>query len=451
MNKDRGIAGLVARTGKMVNIKDAYKDPRFNKEVDLQTGFITRSILCMPIMGRNGVLGVVQLVNKQNAPCFTTTDEVLFKTFSMYCALALHFSELQEQMKKFDSRNAIKTEMLTFHMHPCAHDMEYVMKSPDIEELPEGFETFSWYIFGSESVAPQLCLYMFRKLAGDAFINFKTSIEFILTIRKAYHPNPYHNFEHAFNVLHCMYNILLRNRGTFTLIEETALLIASLAHCADHPGLTNSFLKFIDHSITKLYNDSPMVHHSFQLTMFIINSIKLFSHFSPETFKELSQEIRTAILATDLRLYFKCRAEILNILSREEFDYMNVAHRILLKRLMMTTSDISGRCKPFNVAKRITENVYKEYCRQGDLEKSLGQIPSPKKDRDQQFLIPQNEIKFLSEVCLPCMELLVTLLHNCEDLARQSRELRDQWKEVIDLKDVKVWKPDDSIVYPNYK
>lgn len=55
--KEKGIAGTVARTGVHLNIKDAYNDPRFNKEVDTRTGFITRSILCMPIMGVDGVLG----------------------------------------------------------------------------------------------------------------------------------------------------------------------------------------------------------------------------------------------------------------------------------------------------------------------------------------------------------------------------------------------------------
>lgn len=55
--KERGIAGLVAKNGETVNIKDAYNDPRFNKEVDQKTGFITRSILCMPIMGIGGILG----------------------------------------------------------------------------------------------------------------------------------------------------------------------------------------------------------------------------------------------------------------------------------------------------------------------------------------------------------------------------------------------------------
>lgn len=57
MGKERGIAGLVASTGETVNIKDAYNDARFNKEVDQRTGFITRSILCMPIMGVDGILG----------------------------------------------------------------------------------------------------------------------------------------------------------------------------------------------------------------------------------------------------------------------------------------------------------------------------------------------------------------------------------------------------------
>lgn len=56
-NKGRGIAGTVARTGVILNVKDAYNDPRFNREIDEKTGFITRSILCMPIIDKEGVLG----------------------------------------------------------------------------------------------------------------------------------------------------------------------------------------------------------------------------------------------------------------------------------------------------------------------------------------------------------------------------------------------------------
>ncbi|CAM9635261.1 unnamed protein product, partial [Ectocarpus sp. 12 AP-2014] len=47
--KNKGIAGAVATSGHAENISDVYADPRFNKEVDLETGFQTHSILAMPV------------------------------------------------------------------------------------------------------------------------------------------------------------------------------------------------------------------------------------------------------------------------------------------------------------------------------------------------------------------------------------------------------------------
>lgn len=46
---DKGVAGYVATTGETVNIHDAYSDERFNRQVDIQTGYTTKTILCMPI------------------------------------------------------------------------------------------------------------------------------------------------------------------------------------------------------------------------------------------------------------------------------------------------------------------------------------------------------------------------------------------------------------------
>jgi GAF domain-containing protein len=45
----KGIAGYVATSGKLLNIKDAYSDLRFNREVDVQTGYTTHTILCVPM------------------------------------------------------------------------------------------------------------------------------------------------------------------------------------------------------------------------------------------------------------------------------------------------------------------------------------------------------------------------------------------------------------------
>lgn len=62
-----GIAGIVAETKEIINIKDAYKDKRFNGEIDLRTGYKTKLILSMPICNYEGdVIGVAEIINKIN-------------------------------------------------------------------------------------------------------------------------------------------------------------------------------------------------------------------------------------------------------------------------------------------------------------------------------------------------------------------------------------------------
>ena len=94
-----GIAGTVAKTGKTINIPDAYKDKRFNPAVDKQTGYRTRSILCMPMRSHDGsILGVIQVLNKLSGP-FTADDETLLDALSSQAALSLQNSELYTELQ----------------------------------------------------------------------------------------------------------------------------------------------------------------------------------------------------------------------------------------------------------------------------------------------------------------------------------------------------------------
>ncbi len=78
-----GIAGRVAMTGETLNVPDAYQEPAFNPEVDKQTGYRTRSILCAPIKDRMGqVFAVAQLLNKGgDGRPFPREDEKRFSEF----------------------------------------------------------------------------------------------------------------------------------------------------------------------------------------------------------------------------------------------------------------------------------------------------------------------------------------------------------------------------------
>ncbi|GBG27300.1 cGMP-specific 3',5'-cyclic phosphodiesterase [Hondaea fermentalgiana] len=73
----KGIAGHVARTGEMVNVENAYEDERFNQELDRQTHFKTRTILCGPIKNSEGkVVAVIQLINKTNGDVSSKSQAV---------------------------------------------------------------------------------------------------------------------------------------------------------------------------------------------------------------------------------------------------------------------------------------------------------------------------------------------------------------------------------------
>ena len=77
-----GIAGAVAQSGQAIRIDDAYSDPRFNPDVDRQTGFRTRSIISLPIKNQAGeVFAVAQLLNRKDGQPFDSGDEQRFTHF----------------------------------------------------------------------------------------------------------------------------------------------------------------------------------------------------------------------------------------------------------------------------------------------------------------------------------------------------------------------------------
>ncbi len=95
----KGLAGYVAKTGESINIKDAYNDERFNPEVDLKTGYKTKTILCLPIKNNNQeIIGVFQVLNKVNG-YFTQGDEDLLVAIGGSASIALENAQLFAQQE----------------------------------------------------------------------------------------------------------------------------------------------------------------------------------------------------------------------------------------------------------------------------------------------------------------------------------------------------------------
>ena len=82
MDKTRGIVGNCFTECKVIRIEDAYLDERFDKEIDKQTNYRTRTLLCYPLVDKEGeCIGVIEAMNKYNS-VFTDDDQEILKILS---------------------------------------------------------------------------------------------------------------------------------------------------------------------------------------------------------------------------------------------------------------------------------------------------------------------------------------------------------------------------------
>ena len=96
----QGIAGFVAKTGSAVNIRDAYKDTRFAQDLDRITGYQTRTVLAVPLRGRDGkALGVFEVLNKSKGS-FTEEDEGLLRILATMAASFIENATLYEDLRR---------------------------------------------------------------------------------------------------------------------------------------------------------------------------------------------------------------------------------------------------------------------------------------------------------------------------------------------------------------
>lgn len=94
----KGIAGYVAATGDVIYTEDAYKDPRFNPEIDRISGYKTRSMLCMPMKDKYGkIIGVFQIINKL-PELFRTEDEKFLEALSAHASIAIDNARTTREM-----------------------------------------------------------------------------------------------------------------------------------------------------------------------------------------------------------------------------------------------------------------------------------------------------------------------------------------------------------------
>jgi adenylate cyclase len=153
---DKGIAGAVFTSRNTINIPHAYADLRFNPSVDRRTGFFTRSILCVPVLNKNGkTIGVTQVLNKRGGP-FTAADETLLKAFTSQIAIGLENAKLFDDVQNMKNYNDSILQSMSSGVITLNEDGEIItcnaaalriMKVSDVSEVLRPASEF----FGGEN------------------------------------------------------------------------------------------------------------------------------------------------------------------------------------------------------------------------------------------------------------------------------------------------------------
>lgn len=118
----QGIAGWVVQTGQTALVNNVREDPRFLGAVDSQTGFVTRSVLCVPLQYQGQIIGALETLNKRSPQGFTEEDRQWLEMLATQAAIAVENARLYAQLQEERDRIVAAQETIRHRLAQGLHD-----------------------------------------------------------------------------------------------------------------------------------------------------------------------------------------------------------------------------------------------------------------------------------------------------------------------------------------
>ena len=431
-----GIAAFSATKKESIIVNDVYHDPRFNRSVDQQTEFKTRSVCVAPVVNSDGtVLGVVQMVNKKNGD-FLESDLNLLQCFAGFAAVAMENNKLKdiatlgtveveldkwigksEQDKcdeiptllRLTEEQTVKMKQLNF----------FAIDWNEVDKIKILFSLFNEFNLMTEFKIPNEMLF-----------------RFLYEIRKTYHAVPYHNWIHAVDVSqYVSYEMRTGNLvSEFTKFEILSMLVSAICHDAGHDGFNNIYNVKAETPLGILFKDQSVMetHHcSVAIDILSRDECNLFHTLSDDQSKKMWTTIITLILATDMAHHFKLVKSATEYLESGSFNVRNIEHRILLMQLILKVGDISNVSRPFTIADKWCDVLSQEFFRQGDheLRQGIG-LTSPLNDREHPDK-PKSQIGFYNFICIPLYQAVSRMVPELVVNLNSVKANLEVWKSMM--------------------
>ncbi|RLN60791.1 hypothetical protein BBJ29_006570 [Phytophthora kernoviae] len=352
----RGLVGEALRSRVARFLVNFNLDEGYDAEVDLAQEFQGQKLFCVPLIEHDAVYAIIQATTAK--PTRRVMDELHVKLLTwlgpilsscMRKCIEFHDVLLSERTQKAllhiisssDTEDTVlnlvdgvidgachitKAGRVSLFMVDWETEELWSLSSSDYDETlrvplrasiaPPGSRFASWdfNVFTADLVTlPKLLEEMYLDFKVDEVLHTtKHRLQnFIVAMKEHYHPNPFHNFLHAFSVVHASYLLLSTTDAAQMLqpLDIAACLVASLGHDVDHPGHTNDFEVVSGSQLAMLYSDESVLEHHHAYTTFRLISkeknANILQNLTRADYRHVRKMVIIAILGTDMANHFK--------------------------------------------------------------------------------------------------------------------------------------------------
>eukprot|EP00727_Mastigamoeba_balamuthi_P010523 m51a1_g6093 putative calcium calmodulin-dependent 3 -cyclic nucleotide phosphodiesterase 1a isoform x3 (920) ;mRNA; r:37160-40850 len=258
---------------------------------------------------------------------------------------------------------------------------------------------------------------------------------FLRALSLGYRDNPYHSVLHAADVAQGV-NVLLRlaRDQQFTEAEKLSVLLAALMHDYAHGGLNNNYLAATMDPLFCLYNGVSALENMHCSRAFALvlegRERNFLERMGREALADLHRAVVQLVLGTDMARHLEITTQLSTLLSTGNMRAGSKADRALVLSMILKLADVSNPARPWEVCRRWTDRVMREFFAQGDAEREAGLPVSPFMDR-QTTDVPKCQSAFIQFVVAPTAELAAKVIPGIEQtLLPHIRDNAARWKGV---------------------
>lgn len=250
-------------------------------------------------------------------------------------------------------------------------------------------------------------------------------------IESCYKLNHYHCFYHAVDTFQYVY-ALVSDDGVSKLLtpfDKLTILLASLFHDIDHPGVNNIYLINDHDDLAFIYNDQSVLemHHcSYAFNILNDEEFNILESFSPEKYLEFRKNFISIIMSTDMAQHFTLVSKFKSYHSTHPLSIDNIEDRMELMKILMKSSDISNITRPFKIARKWARKCIEEFLSQGDSEK-VKKLPVGVLNDRSTLNFPKSQIGFVDFVAGAIFIELETVFPQFNFIVKRMQDNKAKW------------------------